>query len=670
MRTEMADARGFLAELGVEVLKERGDELECRCPFCEGDDRPQRVGHLYVNCGDKPGVGHCKHADCPAAAGASAVQLALWQGLGKTEARDLAARYGLVNGHPSDNGSRVRHRGPLAKAELARSKGVSMAALDQLGAIEIAPFTTPGGKPIGGGVGFPMHDGGGLARIVRDENGRALVNHYNESAMRGRLARIADFMRPRGRKGKATHISPPLEVVRDLLALGDWPFPPLVAVTETPVVLPDGSVATTPGYDPTTQVFYAPNDALAGLSAPQEPTQAQAAAALLGEAICDFPFADEASRANAFAMMLTAVARPALVGLVPLAIIDAPKQASGKTLLADVACIIATGRPGAMMGAPVRDRDGEWDKRITALLREGAGIIVIDNIEGVVRAPSLCRALTCHTWTSRVLGLTQMLTLPQRSTWIATGNNISLAGDLPRRCFWVHLDPKMARPEKRADFRHPRLLEWVSAKRCDLVAALLTLIRAWYVAGKPVPDDLPTFGSFDEWVGMIGGALALAGVEGFLGNQDSFRDRQSEDEREWEAFLWAWWRQYGSGGVLVQQLVADLHAEAALLGALPADLAESRAAKTGSFQQGPSHRVHGRFQKVRGKLRADIRNFAEDEFEDEVPTRAGLSLEPEQLDDLAELVEQMRQAREEVLAAEGEPAPAICEGDEEVGAPQ
>ena len=134
------------------------------------------------------------------------------------------------------------------------------------------------------------------------------------------------------------------------------------------------------------------------------------------DATADFPFADRASKANALATMVTPVMRPAIEALVPLGVLDAPKQASGKSLLADVTCTIATGRPGAMMGAPANDRDAEWDKRITALLREGASSIVIDNVEGTVRAPSLCRALTCHTWKGRVLGFSQMLTLPQRTT--------------------------------------------------------------------------------------------------------------------------------------------------------------------------------------------------------------------------------------------------------------
>lgn len=42
--------------------------------------------------------------------------------------------------------------------------------------------------------------------------------------------------------------------------------------------------------------------------------------------------------------------------------------------------------------------------------------------------------------------------------------------------------------------------------------------RGAYATGKPQASDLPAFGSFQEWTGMVGGVLAHVGIGGFLGN--------------------------------------------------------------------------------------------------------------------------------------------------------
>jgi len=57
----------------------------------------------------------------------------------------------------------------------------------------------------------------------------------------------------------------------------------------------------------------------------------------------------------------------------------APTAGSGKNLLVEVTSVVATGRPALPVSAP-RD-DEEMRKRITAQLRRGTPIIVLDNIK-------------------------------------------------------------------------------------------------------------------------------------------------------------------------------------------------------------------------------------------------------------------------------------------------
>ena len=79
----------------------------------------------------------------------------------------------------------------------------------------------------------------------------------------------------------------------------------------------------------------------------------------------------------------------------------------------------------------------------------GQSIVNIDNIENTLWTPSLASILTANTFQDRILGKSEMMTLPNRCTWIATGNNIRIAGDLPRRCVLIKIDAKVPQPWRR-----------------------------------------------------------------------------------------------------------------------------------------------------------------------------------------------------------------------------
>lgn len=385
---------------------------------------------------------------------------------------------------------------------------------------------------------------GSLVRIGSDENDEPIIDTMTESAVRGRLARCSEFLRTT-QNGEMMPIPPALDVVRDIMALGRWPFPPLLGIVETPFVTQSGHVVLEPGYNEETRLMYTPGRLLMD-EISQEPTQQEIedAIELLQEVICNFPFGDDASKANTIAAMITPIVRPAIRGPVPLVLFDKPQAGTGASLLSEVIALIATGRSNAMMTAPKSDE--EWDKSITAMLKQGRSVVTIDNIEGLLFAAPLSVALTSNVWTGRILGQSQMITLPQRATWIATGNNVQLGGDLPRRCYWVRLDAKTARPWQRNGFMHPRLLEWAAGERSRILASILTLAKAWFAAGKPAPEGLPTMGSFEDWTRTIGGILELAGVTGFLGNIEQMYEQSDQETPQWEAFTQAWRNAFGN----------------------------------------------------------------------------------------------------------------------------
>ncbi|HEX9413495.1 MAG TPA: hypothetical protein VF916_08320, partial [Ktedonobacterales bacterium] len=230
-------------------------------------------------------------------------------------------------------------------------------------------------------------------------------------------------------------------------------------------------------------------------------------------------------------------------------------------------------------GAPYDD--DEWRKRIAATLSGGATTIVIDNVRARLQSAALDLALTSHTVQERILGQSRNGVYAQRATWMATGNNIQLGGDMPRRCYWIRMDAHTDKPWRRGGFTH-NLEEWVPAHRGELIAALLTLARAWYTADQPAPaSPLPRIGGFQPWVDTIGGILAHANIPGFLANTEELYEQADNDALQWAAFLHAWHDAYGEREMLIAEIVRDIktsaevhgsHEGADLYSALPDDL--------------------------------------------------------------------------------------------------
>jgi hypothetical protein len=428
--------------------------------------------------------------------------------------------------------------------------------------------------------------------VVMDERGAPSIVTLGESGLRAIMTQRADFVRVTYGRGDnpatVTQVAPPLDVVRNLAVMRKWPadvrraldalgvgtLPALAGIIEAPTIRPDGSILCSPGYDAATGVYYAPADFDAPIVPERPDARAVAQAAeLLTEVFCDFPYDGQASRANAVAALATPVLRSLIDGPAPLFLFDKPQAGSGGSLQAEVVALVATGRASAMLTAP-KDDEG-WRKAITSLLLAGRRVATVDNVDGRLFAPSLSAALTSSVWQDRLLGFSEMVTLPHRVTWLATGNNIMVGGDLPRRCVWVRIDPQQARPWEREGFKHPALLEWVAQHRGAIIGAILVMARAWIVAGRPLPGDLPRLGSFEAWTRTLGGILAHAGIAGFLGNLGEFWDSADEEGAEWQAFLLAWYVRFGEEALTCSQVADALQEDAALREALPGALGDA-----------------------------------------------------------------------------------------------
>jgi len=64
----------------------------------------------------------------------------------------------------------------------------------------------------------------------------------------------------------------PLDVVRDVMSLPDFRLPALANITEIPALRANGSILSTPGYDPVSKLYYVPSRNLIVPKIPENPT--------------------------------------------------------------------------------------------------------------------------------------------------------------------------------------------------------------------------------------------------------------------------------------------------------------------------------------------------------------------------------------------------------------
>jgi hypothetical protein len=358
--------------------------------------------------------------------------------------------------------------------------------------------------------------GGLLVRVVSDTSpaaeGRGIRRPFTPRIevlpapiLRERLAANALWVDEEGR-----WLHPPGWCVAAVGVRGDWSgIRHLEAIVDHPVLRPDGTVLSTPGYDAGTGLLLVSNGGLR-IDIPEAPTRDDAIAArdALFEVISDFPFRGRVGRSAWLAALLTPVARFAFPGPSPLFLVEGNAPAVGKGLLLHITSTIVTG-DRFTIATYTQDED-ELRKRITSLAVAGDRLVLFDNLAGRFGCATLDAALTGTVWEDRLLGSNRMARVPLYTTWFATGNNVNIGGDTPRRVCHIRLESDLEKPEERRDFRHPDLLAYVKAERPRLLAAALTILRAYCRAGRP-DMELSPWGSFEGWTALVRAAVVWLG---------------------------------------------------------------------------------------------------------------------------------------------------------------
>ncbi len=395
------------------------------------------------------------------------------------------------------------------------------------------------------------------AEVIRRKAGSLIIREIVPDYLAVRIAEAADYF-VETEDGRA-YLAVPATVVKHLLAAETkWRLPWLDGIVEAPTLdLQSGTVLSRSGYDPETGLWFDPRNLPPIPVFADAPTLADASAALdvIRDLLKEFPFEDGLSFSVAVGAILTAMIRRTLP-TAPGFLFDAPQRSSGKTLLADLIGIIATGYPpGESQWA---DESAEQRKNIGAILMAGDLIVKFDNCVRAIGGSTICSAITARgNFKDRILGVSERMDVPANAMWIFTGNNITVKDDMASRVVRLRLDAHCEFPELRK-FERDDLAAYALEHRGELIHAALTILRAHILAGLPGRELVN--GRFKEWSTYVAGALVWLGMD----DPADSRVGVIEDDpvRESRRHLFESWREkFADKWVTAKVIDARLHEE-------------------------------------------------------------------------------------------------------------
>lgn len=311
--------------------------------------------------------------------------------------------------------------------------------------------------------------------------------------------------------GDITPCDCPRPVAEGVMMAGKWGLPRLAAVTTAPLYNPRANrLIERDGYNAETGILVVCPDLDRWPGIPNNPTVEHVKDALerLWVPFAEFPFCGALDRGVMLAAILTAMGRPAYA-TAPGFLIVASTAGSGKTLLAKCLSAIAGEEvPSVMTGA---EDDAEMRKRLVAVGRRGASVIVLDNLTGYLDSDALCAWLTSEHLTDRVLGVTEDIMVRTGGLLIATGNNVTPKGDLCRRILTCRIEANSETPWKRSFDLDP--VAYCRDRRLELVATGLTVMRYYMAQPNPLRDRTA---SFEDWSDTIRRAVVGVARDGLM----------------------------------------------------------------------------------------------------------------------------------------------------------
>lgn len=442
--------------------------------------------------------------------------------------------------------------------------------------------------------------------ILKGRKPKPRIRPLALATLQERMAHSIRFQMPAksedgaGGKESVRAIHPPAWCVRAIHARGEWHgIRSLEALADFPLWLAGGRILTKPGHDPDSGVYL--NYCGPKIAVPSRVTKGEAhlAAAKLLELVCDFPFETQAHKVAWLAAAMTPISRFAFAGPVPFFLCDANVPAAGKGKLMNCIARILSGSNFAV--APYPTERSEWAKTITAYAIGGYPWVFFDNLKDRLGDANLDAVLTNPHWESRMLGGNQIISEPLYLVFYATGNNVTLEGDIGRRTCHIRLSSPYEHPEDRKDFVHADLEGEIDARRGELLGCLLTIFRGYEQAGRPAVQMLP-WGSFEAWSECVRAPLVWLGYPDPAATFRQLQQAADSDAGDVEALAYFWeCLQDKTHGMTCRDFLAAMNQQNDMRMTL-ADF-DSASDLLASLFRDPNSRTLGQFlHKYRGRL--------------------------------------------------------------------
>lgn len=283
---------------------------------------------------------------------------------------------------------------------------------------------------------------------------------------------------------------------------------PIIGIDET------GRLMNDRGYDHESGLYLA--SPVVGLEIPDRPTleDARQAERKLWHLVKGFPWRNpDVDYTRWLCLLFTAAMRHQLKQ-VPMGLITAPAAGSGKSTLACIIGYILHGQAPTNMSwldDSTKGSNDEMRKRLANLCQAAETLVVLDDLphNSEFNSPELRNFLTNDAYYDRLMGQNGGAKAggPQRCQIITTGNACLPHADLAQRVLVINLEP--VDPFHRS--KDPAQ-EWpdvgdaatyATNHRTELLAAVLTIVRAYRQAGDPQPRGEFWSGCFEPWVNTV-----------------------------------------------------------------------------------------------------------------------------------------------------------------------
>ena len=452
----------------------------------------------------------------------------------KGEAARERAEERAERGHAIDR--RVTHRAPLPDAE----RSPVVAQIEEILCGEAPPAVF---QNVMGEVARVTQQRSALLHVLTSETAAGgvhadmfapspaspLIVAHTVDSMREVIERRIRYLQDNDEGGPPRPVTLAEGFIRALLApRPSSGLPLLVAVSDVPVVTPNGKVIVAGGYHAESGIYFTCSEEEARAILPDDLSEDAVRSAYLF--LANELFVDAAlhnrhrGMAALVALLLTGMSHPVLPEK-PVFRITAPQRGSGKTTLVNM--IVRPIARRSAVAASWSVSEEERRKAFFAVAREGHGILMIDNIPRgtVIRDATIERFATSAEVRDRVLG--ESRTEAVRSPVVVlTGNALQMGGDSGSRTLTVELTADRPDPENR-EFKHPDILGWCDRNRARILRAALTILL-----GNPTLRNrtakIET--RFKAWFVLVGSAVEHAAKLADMPARMIDLFAQSEDE--------------------------------------------------------------------------------------------------------------------------------------------